>query len=255
MRVILQSWWQLQRTSSSFRYVNSGPAHIQCIYSSAYSVLDIRLNVSALLWEICRYLHERYTANLVPHTEHILRFTLCEPCSRTYTMYLHLRIFRLQCSSERISAAIGEISTIQCALYCKHGAKCSAHPTVNAIWTVVPDIYNVITAAHIQASIFIWISLRCYWRYADILMGVMLQIWCHILRTTTSLRYVDCCPDHIQSNYISVYLGFNIQLKVSALQLEISLQFNARYSEKLMPSIAHITQFSLWELWSRTYTM
>jgi hypothetical protein len=50
-------------------------------------------------------------------------------------------------------------------------------------------------------------------------------------------------------------LGFNIQLKVSALQLEISRQFNACYSEKLMPSIAHIPQFSLCELWSRTYTM
>jgi hypothetical protein len=149
MRVIMPSWCQIQRTSSNFRYVNSGPAHIQCIYSSAYLVLNIRLNVSALLFEICRYLHARYTANLVPNTEHILRFTLCELWSRTYTMHLQLHIFRLQYSFERICAAIVHITTIQCALYCKLGAKYSIHPPVYAIWTVVPDIYKVLTAPHI----------------------------------------------------------------------------------------------------------
>jgi hypothetical protein len=133
MSVILQTWCQLQRTSCSFRYVNSGAARIQCIYSSAYSILNIRLNVSALLLEICRYLHACYTANLVPNTEPILRFTLCELWSRTYTIYLQLRTFSLQYSSERICAAIGNISTIQCSLYCKHVAKYRAHPPVYAL--------------------------------------------------------------------------------------------------------------------------
>jgi hypothetical protein len=210
MSVILQTWSQLQRTSSSFGYVNSGAARIQCIYSSAYSILNIRLNVSALLLEICRYLHAcytanfvqvqslssdlryvncgpghiqyiyssahsdfnihlnvsalqleisrqfnaRYTANLVPNTAHILRFTLCELWSRTYTIHLQHHTFRLQYSSERICAAIGNISTIQCSLYCKLGAKYSAHPPVYAMWTMVPDIYNVVTDLHVQASIF-----------------------------------------------------------------------------------------------------
>jgi hypothetical protein len=113
MRVILHSWCQLQRCSSSFRYVNSGAARIQCIYSSAYSILNIRLNVSALLLEIWRYLHACYTANFEPNSEAILRFALCELWSRIYTMHLELRIFWLQCSSERICAAIGDISTIQ----------------------------------------------------------------------------------------------------------------------------------------------
>jgi hypothetical protein len=59
-----------------------------------------------------------------------------------------------QYSTERICAAIVDRSTIQCALYCKHGAKYSAHPPDYAISTVLPDIYNELTAPHIQASIF-----------------------------------------------------------------------------------------------------
>jgi hypothetical protein len=149
MLVILHSWCQLQRSSSSFRYVNSGAAWIQCLYSSAYSILNIPLNVSALLLEICRYLHACYTANFVPNTESILRFALCELWSRTYTMHLQLHIFRLQYSFERICPAIVHISAIQCALYCILGAKYSAHPPVYALWTVVSAIYKVLTAPHI----------------------------------------------------------------------------------------------------------
>jgi hypothetical protein len=158
MSVILQTLCQLQRTSCSFRYVNSGAARIQCIYSSAYSILNIRLNVSALLLEICRYLHACYTANLVPNTEPILRFTLCELWSRTYT---------------------------------------------------------IVTAPHIQPSIFIWTFLRCYWKYLDNSMLVILQTCFQIQSTSTSLRNATCGPGHIQSIFSTAYLGFNIQLKVA----------------------------------------
>jgi hypothetical protein len=144
-RVILQTWCQLQRTSSSFLYVNSGPAHLQSIYSSAYICFNIRWNVSALLLEMWRQFNVRYTANLVTNTAHILQLSLCEQSSRTYTRYLHFRRFRHQYSNEGSSPAIGDISTILCALYCKLGAKYSAHPPVYTLWTVVPDIYNVIT--------------------------------------------------------------------------------------------------------------
>jgi hypothetical protein len=161
----------------------------------------------------------------------------------------------LQYSSESICSDIGDISTIQCASYCKNGAKYSAHHTVNSIWTVVPDIYNVITAPHIQASIFIWIFLRCYWVFADIWMRVILQFWCHISRTTTSLRYVNCGPDHMQCSYICVYSVFCNQLNVSALLLETSRQFNERYTANLEPNTPHILPFTLCELWSRPYTM
>jgi hypothetical protein len=173
MSIILQTWWQLQRTSSSFRNVISGPAHIQCIYSSAYSILNIRLNVFALLLEICRYLHACYTANFMPNTEPILRFALCELWSRTYTIHLQLCIIRLQCSSERISAAIGDISTIQCALYCKLGDNYIAHPAAFSMWTVVPHTYKVFTPPHIYASIFSCRYLRCYCRHHDNSMRVI----------------------------------------------------------------------------------
>jgi hypothetical protein len=42
-------------------------------------------------------------------------------------MQLQFRIIRLQYSTERICAAIGDISTIQRALHCYLGAKYSAH--------------------------------------------------------------------------------------------------------------------------------
>jgi hypothetical protein len=64
------------------------------------------------------------------------------------------RIFRLQYSAVGNCAVIADITTIECPLYCKLGAKYSAHPPVYAICTVVPDIYNVVACPHIQASIF-----------------------------------------------------------------------------------------------------
>jgi hypothetical protein len=161
MRVIPQSGCRIQRTTASLRNVYCGPGHKQSIYSCAYSVHNIQLNVSALLLEICRNLDARYTENLVPYITHTLQMTLCELWSRSYTMHLQLRIFRLQYSSERICAAIADISRMLRAIYCKSGAKCSAHPPVYDIWTVVPDICNVITAPHIQTSVFSWTYLRC----------------------------------------------------------------------------------------------
>jgi hypothetical protein len=108
MRVVLQIWSQIQRTSSSLRYVYCGSGHIRSIYSSAYSVL--------------------------------------------------------QYSTVGICAAIVDITSIQCALYCKLGAKCRAHPPAFAMWTVLPHKYKVFTGPHIYASIFDGMYLRCYWR-------------------------------------------------------------------------------------------
>jgi hypothetical protein len=149
MRVILQTWCKIQYTSSSLRHVNCGPDHIQCSYSSSYVGYNIQLKVSPLLLEICRQFNARYTVNLVPNKAHMLQFTLCEMCSLPYSMLLQLRLFRLQYSADRISVAIGDMSTIHCSLYCKFLAKYGAHPPVYAMWTVAPDICNVITAPHI----------------------------------------------------------------------------------------------------------
>jgi hypothetical protein len=255
MRFILHSWCQIQRTSSSLCYVNCGPGHIQSTYSSEYSGFNIRLNLSALLLEIIGHVDARYTANLLPNTAHILRFTLCDLWSRSYTRYFQHRIFRLQYSAEGSSPAIVGISTIQWALYCKHSANYSALPLAFAMWTVVPHVYNVFTAPHIQSWIFDWTYLRCCWRYAYICMRVILQILCQIQRTSSGLRYVNYGPGHIQCTYNSIYSDFNIHLNVSALLLYISRQFNARYTANLLPNTAHILRFTLCELWSRTYTM
>jgi hypothetical protein len=197
----------------------------------------------------------RYTANLETNTAHIVQFTLCELWSRTYTKYLWLRLFRLQYSAVAICADMVDITSIQCAIYCTLGAKYSAHPPVDAIWTVVPDICNVVTAPHIQASIFNWTYLRCYCRYIDNSMRLKLQTWCQIQHTSSSFRYVNSDPGHIQCFYSSAYSGLNIQLNVSALQLEISLQFNVRYTANLVPNTAHILQLTLCELRSKSYTM
>jgi hypothetical protein len=106
--------------------MNCGPGHMKCNYSCAYPDFSIQLNVSALLMEISRQFYERYTANLVPNTANNHQLTQCELWSQTYIMYLQLRLFRLHYSDERISAVIGDMSTIQRALYYKLGAN-TAH--------------------------------------------------------------------------------------------------------------------------------
>jgi hypothetical protein len=183
---------------------------MQCNYSSAYSDFNIQLNVSALLLEISRQFNESYTVICVLNTPHTRQFTQCVLWSRTYTMYLQLRIFGLQYSAVGTCADIGYILKIQWALYYKLGAKYSAHPPFYTMWTVDP---------HIQATIFNWTYLRCNWRYLDNSMLVILRTWCQIQRTSSRFRYVNSGPGHIQCIYSSAYSGFNIQLNVSAPQL------------------------------------
>jgi hypothetical protein len=175
MGVMLQTWCQIECISYRLRSVNCGPGHIQSTYSSAYSDFTIHLNVSALLLYISRQFNARYSANLVPNTEHIVQFTLCEMWCRTYIMHLQLRIFRLQYSSDRNCAAIVHITTIQCVLYCKLGARYSAHRPVYAVWNVVPYIYKVFAAPYIYASIFSWRNLRYNCRYHMNSMRLILQ--------------------------------------------------------------------------------
>jgi hypothetical protein len=91
------------------------------------------MKVAPLLLEVSRQFNARYTAFVVLNTGHIVEFTLFGLWSRTYTKYLQLRIFRLQYSTIGICADIVDITSTQCALYCKLGAKYSAHPSVFAI--------------------------------------------------------------------------------------------------------------------------
>jgi hypothetical protein len=196
------------RTSSRIRYVNCGLGHVQYNYSSPHTGYSIPLNVSALPMEIYRQFNVPYTVNIVPNTAHILQFTQFELWSRTYTMYLQFHIFRLQYSTERICAAIGDISTIQCASYSKRCAKYSAYPSDYAIWIVVPAIHSVISALHIQASIFNWTYLRRYWTHVDNTTSIMLQTWCQYsaqpsaygMWTVDPALYSTITAPHIQAS-------------------------------------------------------
>jgi hypothetical protein len=80
------------------------------------------------------------------------------------------------------------------------------------------------------------------------------NIWCKTQRTSSNLRYVTCGPGHIQCNYSSAYSDYNIPLNGSALLMEIWQQFNAGCTTNFAPSTAHSPQFTLCELWSRTFT-
>jgi hypothetical protein len=115
---------------------------------------------------------------------------------------------------------------------------------------VVPDVYNAFTPPHIQTSMFIWTYLHCYWRYREYARRVILQTWSQIQRTTSGSGYVNYGLEHLQWIYYSVYWGFNNRLNVSALLLEISRQFNARYTAGLVPNTVHSPQFTLCVLWS-----
>jgi hypothetical protein len=157
--------------------VNCGPGHIYGINSSAYLDLKVQLKVCPLLLELSRQFNERFTASLVPITAHILQFTLCELWSRSYTMHLQLCIFRIQYSTVGICADVVGITWIQCALYCKFGVYNSAH---RPMYAVVPDVFKVLTAPHIYASIFSCRHLRCYCRYHMNSMRIILQTWCQI---------------------------------------------------------------------------
>jgi hypothetical protein len=113
------------------------------------------------------------------------------------------------------------------------------------VYAVVPDVFKVLTAPHIYASIFSCRHLRCYCRYHMNSMRIILQTWCQIQCITPRLCYVTCGSGHIQSVCCSAYSDLYILLKVGPLLLEISRQFNARYAANLVPKAAHIVQFTL----------
>jgi hypothetical protein len=163
-----------------------------------YSAVSICAAIQDFTWNQCP-LHCKLGAKYSAQPQ----FTLCELWSRPYTMYLQLLIVSPQYWTERICTAIGDIATLRCALYCKLGAKYSAHPSIYAMPNVVPEIYNVNTAPHIQNSIFIWTYHRCYCRYHINSMRVILQTWGQIQRTSSGLRYVICGSVHIQIIYSS----------------------------------------------------
>jgi hypothetical protein len=195
------------------------------------------------------------TANMVPNIAHILQFSLCELWPRLFTTYLQLRIYMLQYSMGRICAAIGDIRTFRSPLYCILGAKYGAHHSVCPMWTVVPDIYNVIAARIFRLQ---YSAVGNCAAIVDI-TTIQCALYCKLGAEYSARHPVyamwTCGPAQIQCNNSTAYSGFNIQQKVCALLLEIYRQFNAPYNAIFVPNTAHVLQITLCELWSRTYTM
>jgi hypothetical protein len=158
-----------------------------------------------------------------------------------------------QYSTERICAAIVDITTIQCMLNYKHGAKYSAHPpvTLHELWFQPYTKYLQLRIFRLQYS-----TVGICAGIVDItsIQRFILQTWCQMQRTYSSFLYVNSGPAHLQSIYSSAYICFNFRWNVSALLLEIVGHFEGRYTANLEANIAHIIRFTLCVLWSKSYT-
>jgi hypothetical protein len=153
---------------------------------------------------------------------------------------------------QRISADIGDVSTIEWALYSAFPAQCSLNPPDYAMSTLVRVKSNIFTVLLIQASIFPWTYHRCDWWFIDKPMRVILHNCCHIKHVSSCLRYVYYGLGQIKYIYISWYSSFSIQLNVSPSILVICRQTNARYTPHSHPNTGHNMRFTLSQLWSRS---
>jgi hypothetical protein len=203
MRLILHICSHLQPKSSRLRYLNTGPSQIQYNYSPCHSALNIQMNVCPLILMICRQFNEHYNPHLLPNTGHNIGFTLCQLWSRSNPIQLHFLIFRHQYSNERIPADIGEMSTIQCALYSTSAATFSLNPRDYAMSNLVPVKSNTITVLPMQASTFNRMYRRCDWWFIEKSMRVILHIFCQIQGTISGSHYANSGLGLIQYKYIS----------------------------------------------------
>jgi hypothetical protein len=135
-RVIFYIFSQIQRTYSCLRYTNSGSGQIQYNYSSTYAGFNIHLNVSPQLLVVYRLIDPRYAPHLLPNTGQNIRFRLYQLWPRSNRIYIQFSIFRQQYSIERIYDDVGDMSTIQCALYSTFAAKHRAHQPICASSTL-----------------------------------------------------------------------------------------------------------------------
>jgi hypothetical protein len=135
--------------------------------------------------------------------------------------YSYFLPFGHQYSNERISDAIGGLSTNRCVLYFTFAAKYRAQYPVYAMPTMVPVYSNTITFLHIQPQ-------------------------------SPRLPNVYSSPSQIQYSYISWYSGFNVQLNVPCSILVICRQFKAHYTPHLLRNTGHSSRFAPCQLWYRS---
>jgi hypothetical protein len=157
-------------------------------------------------------------------------------------------IFRLQYSIERISAAIGCLSTNRCMLYSTFAVKYRTRCPVYAMPTQVPVKSNTITVLLMQPSMFNWTYLRCNWWCIDKSMRVILHICRHIQDTTAGSRNFNSGPRQNQRICRLAYFLLNNKINIYMFLVHIRWQCHGPYTPNLLPHTANIIRFELCHL-------
>jgi hypothetical protein len=169
-------------------------------------------------------------------------------------MHFQLHIFRLQYSIERICAAIRDNRTLRCPLYCKFGAKYSAHHPVYPMWSVVPDIYNVTTARIFRLQ---------YSAVGNCAVIVDITTNQCALYSKLGAKYSANPAVYTMCTVVRTYTKY---LQLLIVRPQYSTESDCAATRDMPPfgcplyckfgaNTAHTLQFTLCELWSRTYTM
>jgi hypothetical protein len=165
---------------------NLEPTWHQRSCSFVSSVLNIQLNVSPFLSQICRQFCVRYTLCLLPNAAAIGRFVLFQLRSHSNPRELQFCIYRLEYSLERISAAVIYMWKIRCALHSIIAAKYSARQPICAMSTLFPVKSSVFAVLHIQASIFKSMFL---FSVSVVRMSTIWCAFCHVPRSARSIAW------------------------------------------------------------------
>jgi branched-subunit amino acid transport protein AzlD len=191
MFVILRIWSFIQRTSSSFCYVNRFPRQIQCIHHEFFNSRDQKSNRTYLLcyWGYvvysmivilrnCCFIQGTSSSfcyvNRVPcqiqciHHEFFnfrgQKFNRTHlPCYWGYVDYSMFVILPICCFIQRTSSGLRYVNRVPCQIQCIH------HEIFNFRGQKPNRTY-----------------LPCYWGYLDYSMFVILRIYCFIQRTLSA---------------------------------------------------------------------
>jgi uncharacterized protein YggT (Ycf19 family) len=203
MFVILRICCFIQRTLSSFCYVNRVPGHIQCIHHELFNFRGQKSNRTYLrccwgyvdysmfvILRICSFIQRtscglRYV-NRVPCQIQCIHYELFnfrgQKSNRTYLRccwgyvdYSMFVILRICCFIQCTSSGLRYVNRVPCQIQC--------------ICTAISNFQD-----HNSNRTY----LPCCWGYVDYSMFVVLRICSFIRRTSSSFCYVNRVPGHIQ---------------------------------------------------------
>jgi hypothetical protein len=203
MFAILRICCFIQRTSSSFCYVNRVPRQIQCIHHEFLNFRGQKSNRTYLpccwgyvdysmffILRICCFIQGTSSSfcyvNRVPCQIQCIHHEFFNfrgqksngtylPCYWGYVDYSMFVILRIYCFILLTSYGLGYVNRVPCQIQCNH------HELFNFRGQKSNRTY-----------------LRCYRGYIDYSMFVILRIRCFIQRTSSSFCYVNRVPRQIQ---------------------------------------------------------